>query len=47
MEIITELNIKVKTFFEDDISNENTVRYLIEQDLLDNGWDIESIDIVR
>lgn len=36
------LKVKLtRCVFDDDESNKNTVRYLVEQDLLDNGWDAE------
>lgn len=35
------LKVKLTRCVFDDESNKNTVRYLVEQDLLDNGWDAE------
>ena len=35
------LLVKAKAIFDDEESNENTVRYLVEQDLEDVGYDVE------
>ena len=40
-EVEVTLKVKVKTRFDDDESNEETVRYLLEQDLEDMGWDCD------
>jgi hypothetical protein len=40
------LQIRIKAEFEDKKSDSETVKYLIEQDLLDNNWDVEEIKII-
>lgn len=40
-ELEVALKVKVNTYFDDDESDEGTVRYLLEQDLEDAGWDCD------
>lgn len=39
------LKVKVRTYFDDNESDEGTVRYLLEQDLEDAGWDCDVVII--
>lgn len=43
--IKTKLLIEIETDFDDNISDEDTIKYLLEQDLSDNGWQINNIEI--
>lgn len=36
-----ELRVRVRAYFDDDESDAGTVRYLLEQDLEDAGWDCD------
>ena len=47
MKIKTKLLIDVETSFDDNISDEDTIKYLLEQDLSDNGWQINNIEIYK
>lgn len=40
-ELEVTLKVKVRTNFDDNDSDEQTVRYLLEQDLEDAGWDCD------
>lgn len=40
-ELEVTLKVKVRTYFDDNESDEGTVKYLLEQDLEDAGWDCE------
>jgi len=40
-ELEVTLKVKVRTHFDDNESDEETVRYLLEQDLEDAGWDCD------
>lgn len=35
------LKVKARVYFDDNESDEDTVRYLLEQDLEDAGWDCD------
>lgn len=45
-ELEVTLKVKVRTFFDDNESDEQTVRYLLEQDLEDAGWDCD-VEVVN
>ena len=45
--IKTKLLIEVETNFDDNISDEDTIKYLLEQDLSDSGWQINNIKIYK
>lgn len=45
--IKTKLLIEVETNFDDNISDEDTIKYLLEQDLSDSGWQINNIEIYK
>lgn len=40
-ELEVTLKVKVRTRFDDNESDEGTVKYLLEQDLEDAGWDCD------
>ncbi len=40
-ELEVTLKVKVRTCFDDKESDEQTVKYLLEQDLEDAGWDCD------
>lgn len=44
-EVRATLLVEVVAEFEDDISDEDTVRYLVEQDLEDIGWQVDRCEI--
>ncbi len=41
------LLVHIKTALSDSDSTEETVKYLLEQDLLDNEWDVIDIKILK
>lgn len=41
MDLEVKLTVTVRTHFDDNESDENTVRYLLEQDLEDAGWNCD------
>lgn len=43
--IKAKLLIEVETSFDDELSDEDTIKYLLEQDLSDSGWQINNIEI--
>lgn len=45
-ELEVTLKVKVRTNFDDNESDGQTVRYLIEQDLEDAGWDCD-VEIIE
>lgn len=45
-ELEVTLKVKVRTCFDDNESDEQTVRYLLEQDLEDAGWDCD-VEVVN
>ena len=45
--IKTKLLIEIETSFDDNISDEDTIKYLLEQDLSDSGWQINNIEIYK
>lgn len=45
-ELEVTLKVKVRTHFDDNEYDEGTVRYLLEQDLEDAGWDCE-VEILK
>lgn len=45
-ELEVSLKVKVRTYFDDNESDEGTVRYLLEQDLEDAGWDSD-VEILK
>ena len=45
VEVEAVLTVRVKTQFDDTESDGSTVKYLLEQDLEDSGWDAE-VDLV-
>ena len=47
MKIKTKLLLEIETDFDDNISDEDTIKYLLEQDLSDNGWQINNIEIYK
>lgn len=44
-EVRATLLIEVVSEFEDDTNDEDTVRYLVEQDLEDIGWQVDRCEI--
>lgn len=40
-ELEVTLKVKVRTYFDDNESDEQTVKYLLKQDLEDAGWDCD------
>lgn len=45
--IKVKLLIEVETSFDDELADEDTIKYLLEQDLSDNGWQINTIEIYK
>lgn len=45
-ELEVTLKVKVRAYFDDNESDEGTVRYLLEQDLEDAGWDCD-VEILK
>lgn len=45
-ELEVTLKVKVSAHFDDNESDEDTVRYLLEQDLEDAGWDCD-VEILK
>lgn len=45
-ELEVTLKVKVRAHFDDNESDEDTVRYLLEQDLEDAGWDCD-VEILK
>lgn len=45
-ELEVTLEVKVRAHFDDNESDEGTVRYLLEQDLEDAGWDCD-VEILK
>lgn len=46
MELEVTLKVIVRVHFDDNESDEGTVRYLLEQDLEDAGWDCD-VEILK
>ena len=47
MTVKAKLLIEVETDIDDKESDEETVRYLVEQDLEDNGWTVNSCELAE
>ncbi len=45
-ELEVTLEVKVRAHFDDNESDEGTVKYLLEQDLEDAGWDCD-VEILK
>lgn len=45
-ELEVTLKVKARVHFDDNESDEGTVRYLLEQDLEDAGWDCD-VEILK
>jgi hypothetical protein len=45
--IKSKLEIILNAEFDDDDSDEETLKYLVEQDLEDSGYAIESIKLIK
>jgi len=43
----TKLLIEVETSFDDELSDEDTVAFCVEQDLEEMGWQINNIEIYK
>ena len=43
--IKTKLLIEIETSFDDELSDENTVAFCVEQDLEEMGWQINEVRV--
>ena len=45
--IKTKLLLEVETSFEDELADEDTVAFCVEQDLEEMGWQINNIEVYK